>query len=49
MKHVSKLVFSGKLQPIVSQRFDFDQISKAHEVLEERRAFGKLLLRINYI
>ena len=47
VKQVAGLVFSGKLTPIVANRFQFAQIQQAHEALNNRLAFGKILLQIN--
>lgn len=40
------LVSRGLAKPIVDSVFSFDDLPKAHEHLENRRAFGKVLIKI---
>lgn len=47
LKQVAKLVFGGKLHPIIDSRFDFADVQDAHRKLAERDVFGKVLLRIS--
>ena len=41
---VLKLVFSGKLKPIVDRTFPLSEIRAAHEYLEKSQMFGKVVL-----
>jgi NADPH:quinone reductase-like Zn-dependent oxidoreductase len=43
---VMKLIFEGKLNPIVDKLFPLDQIIEAEKYLGEGRQFGKVLLEI---
>ncbi len=47
MKHVSELVFSGKLSPVIDSRFPWAEVADAHRRMEERSSFGKILLQID--
>ncbi len=47
MKQVAELVFSGKLKPIVADRFGMDDVALAHKALGDRTCFGKVLLRVS--
>lgn len=40
------LVVAGRLAPVVDAVLPFDQVAEAHRRLEERRVFGKLVLRV---
>ena len=42
MKHVE----AGRLRPVVDRVLPLDQIAEGHRVLEEREAFGKIVLRV---
>ncbi|MFJ5717504.1 zinc-dependent alcohol dehydrogenase family protein [Neobacillus sp. NPDC093127] len=45
LRQVTNLVEEGKLQPLVDERtFTFDQVSKAHTLLESNKAIGKVVL-----
>ncbi|KAA3612751.1 MAG: alcohol dehydrogenase [Planctomycetota bacterium] len=46
-KKVASLIFSGKLTPVVHQRFAWRDVQQAHRSLAERQAFGKVLLQVN--
>ena len=41
---VLKLVFSGKLKPVVDKTFPLREVRAAHEYLEESKMFGKVVL-----
>lgn len=45
LRTVIELVGAGELQPVVSESFPLEDAARAHEVMEERRQFGKVLLR----
>jgi len=40
------IVSRGLASPVIDKTFDFEDLPKAHEHLESRKAFGKVLLRI---
>jgi NADPH:quinone reductase-like Zn-dependent oxidoreductase len=44
LHEVLKLVFSGKLKPIVDTTFPLKEIRAAHEYLEQSKMFGKVVL-----
>jgi NADPH:quinone reductase-like Zn-dependent oxidoreductase len=44
LHEVLKLVFSGKLKPVVDSTFPMRDIRAAHEYLEQSRMFGKVVL-----
>jgi NADPH:quinone reductase-like Zn-dependent oxidoreductase len=41
-----KLVFSGKLKPVVDRTFPLSEIRAAHEYLEDSQMFGKVVLTL---
>lgn len=45
LRTVVELVGRGELSPVVSEGFALEEAARAHEVMEERRQFGKVLLR----
>jgi len=45
-EEVMKLVFMGRLKPVVDRSFPLDQASRAHERLDRREQFGKIVLRV---
>lgn len=45
-KDVISLVLAGKLKPVVDRVFELKDASLAHSEIENRRVFGKLLLRV---
>lgn len=47
LKQISKLVFEGKLSPIIDSRFPLAEVAKAHERVSERQVFGKVLLQVS--
>jgi NADPH:quinone reductase-like Zn-dependent oxidoreductase len=46
-KQVADLVFSGSLKPIVDSRYSLDEVASAHRRMNEREAFGKILLQVD--
>ena len=44
LRDVLKLVFNGKLKPIVDRALPLSKAQEAHELLEKGRQFGKLVL-----
>ncbi len=44
IKHVVDLVGEGKLTPVVHGSYPLEQAAQVHELMEERRQFGKLVL-----
>lgn len=43
---VCKLVFSGEIEPAISNVFDLEQAAEAHKILEQKKQIGKILLKI---
>jgi NADPH:quinone reductase-like Zn-dependent oxidoreductase len=41
---VWKLLSQGKLKPVVDRVFPVREVAKAHEYIESRKAFGKVVL-----
>src|SRR6516225_1791910 len=46
LHEVLKLVFAGKLKPVVDRVFPLTEIRAAHEYLEQSKMFGKVVLEI---
>ncbi|MCZ6649494.1 MAG: zinc-binding dehydrogenase [Acidobacteria bacterium] len=46
LRRVRDLMAAGRLVPVVHQVLPLENVAKAHEVLEERRAFGKVVLTL---
>jgi len=44
IEHVVGLVAEGKLQPVVHEVYPLEEAAEAHQVPEERRQYGKLIL-----
>jgi NADPH:quinone reductase-like Zn-dependent oxidoreductase len=42
--HVLKLVFAGKLTPIIDRVMPLKDAARAHELIEQRQVFGKIVL-----
>lgn len=40
------LVFAGKLRPVIAAVMKLDEVRRAHELLESREAFGKIVLEV---
>jgi NADPH:quinone reductase-like Zn-dependent oxidoreductase len=45
LRRVLSLAAAGKLQPVIDQNYSFADAAVAHQRLEDRQQFGKLLLR----
>lgn len=45
LRTVIELVGAGELEPVVSESFALEDAARAHEAMEDRRQFGKVLLR----
>ena len=43
------LVSRGLASPIIDRVFEFEDLPHAHEYLESRKAFGKVLLRVGSV
>jgi len=43
-REVMRLVFEGRLRPVVHEVLPLDEVQRAHELLEAGEAFGKLVL-----
>jgi NADPH:quinone reductase-like Zn-dependent oxidoreductase len=43
---VLELVEAGKLRPIVDRVFPLKEAAAAHRYMEERRQFGKIVLKV---
>ena len=41
---IVELTESGTLTPVVDRTFSFDEAAEAHEYIQDRRNFGKVLL-----
>jgi NADPH:quinone reductase-like Zn-dependent oxidoreductase len=44
---VTNLIWKGKLNPTIHKVYPFDEIVEAQRVLEERKHFGKIVIRIS--
>ena len=44
---VMKLIFMGRLKPVVDRVFSLQDARKAHEYLEKGEQFGKVVLRVD--
>lgn len=44
LRAVIELVGRGELEPVISERLGLEQAARGHEILEQRRQFGKVLL-----
>ena len=47
MRQVMRLVNQGKLHGVVDQVFPLEAARKAHEAMEDRNVFGKLVLQVD--
>jgi NADPH:quinone reductase-like Zn-dependent oxidoreductase len=45
LHRIVRLVGEGKLQPVVDRILELSDAQEAHRILEEREAFGKIVLR----
>ena len=46
MSQVTQMLNQGRIQPVIHRTFPLEQASAAHEVMEERSFFGKLVLQV---
>ncbi len=46
MSQVTQMLNQGRIQPVIHRMFPLEQASAAHEVMEERNFFGKLVLQV---
>ena len=46
MSQVTQMLNAGRIKPVIHQVFPLDQASAAHQVMEERSFFGKLVLKV---
>jgi len=46
LHEIMKLVEAGHLRPVIDRVLRLEQIGEAHELLENRRAFGKVVLEV---
>ena len=44
LRRIIRLVEQGQLRPVVDRVLPLDQVAEAHRLLEERQAFGKIIL-----
>jgi NADPH:quinone reductase-like Zn-dependent oxidoreductase len=44
LRRVIELVGRGELEPVISDRLELEEAGRAHEILEQRRQFGKVIL-----
>ena len=47
IKKLVKLVNENDLHPIIDSKFSYDEVSKAHRYIQNRKNFGKVLLDFN--
>jgi len=46
LRRIRDLMAAGRLTPVVHQVLPLEEVARAHQVLEERRAFGKVALAL---
>ena len=46
IKGLSEFVIKHNLRPVVGQTFSFDEIPKAHELMESRKSMGKIVITV---
>lgn len=46
LRRILTLFQQGRLRPVVDRVLPFEQVAEAHRLLEERRALGKIVLRV---
>lgn len=47
-EQICNLLIAGKFQPVVDRTFALSEASKAHEYLDERSGFGKVILSVEH-
>lgn len=45
-KELSSFAISHDIKPIISHIFDFDQLPQAHEYIESRKSYGKVVVKV---
>jgi len=45
LQELSQLIDQGKLKPIISESLHFTEIKKAHEILEQNKQMGKIVIK----
>ena len=43
---LSEFVIMHNFRPVVGQTFSFDEIPKAHELMESRKSMGKIVITV---
>ena len=43
-REAMSMVFRGRVEPVIQEVLPLDELRRAHELLEEGRVFGKLVL-----
>ena len=43
---LSEFVIKYNIRPVVGQTFSFDEIPKAHELMESRKSMGKIVIKV---
>ena len=46
LRRVRDLMAAGRLKPVVHEVLPLEEVAQAHQMLEERRAFGKVVLAL---
>ena len=46
IQRLSEFVIKHNLRPVVGQTFSFDEIHKAHELMESRKSMGKIVITV---
>jgi NADPH2:quinone reductase len=44
---LTAFIQAHKIHPVMGGTFDFDEIPKAHELMESRKSFGKIVIQVN--
>ncbi len=47
LHRIADLFAAGRFRAVISETFPFGELARAHELLEQRRALGKVVLRVN--
>ena len=45
-KELSSFAISHDIKPVISHIFDFDQLPQAHEYIESRKSYGKVVVKV---
>ena len=46
-KELSAFTQAHQIKPVISHIFDFDQLPQAHEYIESRKSYGKVVIKVN--